>query len=234
MLVSIVIPVYNEEKTIREIVERVLRLDFDKEIILVDDASSDGSLSVLLQLSQEQDNIRVFHQEVNQGKGAALRRGFAESSGDYVIVQDADLEYDPVDIYQLLKKVEGAEKTVVYGSRFLGRTKNDLYKKGNMQWAHLLGNKFLTLATNLLYGCRLTDMETCYKLIPRQLVKEITIRSNRFNFEPEITAKILKRGYRIVEVPIRYEGRSVHEGKNISWKDGPSALWALVKYRFVE
>lgn len=234
MLLSIVIPVYNEEKTIRKIVSRVQDLGLDMELILVDDASKDGSWEVLQELAREYGNVRVFRQSPNQGKGAALRRGFEEVKGDYVIVQDADLEYDPQDINQLLSEIKKHEKTVIYGSRFMGRSKKELYKEGKMQWAHLLGNKFLTLLTNALYGSRLTDMETCYKLIPRQLVQTIKIESNRFNFEPEITAKILKRGYKIVEVPIHYEGRTVHEGKNISWKDGPAALWALIRFRFLD
>ncbi len=234
MFLSVVIPVYNERNTIREIVAKVYNLNINKEIILVDDGSTDGTIQELKNIEREFDEVRVIFHSRNQGKGAALRTGFGQVKGDYVIVQDADLEYDPADFHKLLEVVESGEAEVVYGSRFVGKTKRDIYRKGNMHWLHLIGNKFLTKATNLLYGVKLTDMETCYKLIPANLIRQIKIRSDRFNFEPEITAKILKRGYKIKEVPIHYSGREMSEGKNISWRDGPAALWALIKFRFME
>jgi glycosyltransferase involved in cell wall biosynthesis len=234
MLLSVVIPVFNERTTIRELVKRVLSIDLEKEVILVDDGSEDGTQEVLRELEKESSQVIAVYHSQNRGKGAALRTGFAQASGEYVIVQDADLEYNPQDIYALLEPIKKGVAQVVYGSRFAEKSKRELYSTGNMHWFHLLGNKFLTTVTNLLYGSKLTDMETCYKLIPRNLLQGIDIKSDRFNFEPEMTAKILKRGYAIYEVPISYAGREISEGKNISWRDGPAALWALIKYRFVE
>ncbi|MBI2414142.1 MAG: glycosyltransferase family 2 protein [Deltaproteobacteria bacterium] len=222
---SIIIPVYNEKETIREIIERVKAVDIEKEIILVDDFSTDGSREILQGLAEKGE--KVFFHERNMGKGAALRTGFAHVTGDYCIVQDADLEYDPEDYHKLIAPVLKGKAEVVYGSRFTGEHRN-------MFFHHWVGNKFLTLVTNLLYNTTISDMETCYKLFRSDIIKSVNIRSNRFNFEPEITAKVLKKGFRIYEVPISYAGREFSEGKKITWRDGFSALWTLLKYRFVD
>ncbi len=225
MKLSVIIPVYNEVNTLQKILEKIEAVDLDKEIILVDDSSSDGSTELLQELEEKQNYKVVYHKE-NRGKGAALRSGFEHATGDYVIVQDADLEYDPQEYHLLIKEVQEGNAKVVYGSRFMGNYED-------MTTAHYWGNRFLTFLTNLLYGVKLTDMETCYKLIPRDLIQSIRIRSNRFNFEPEITAKILKQGYNIKEVPISYAGRQFSEGKKITWRDGFVAVWTLLKFRFI-
>ena len=222
---TVVIPVYNEKKTIRTIVERVQAVPIEKEIILVDDDPTDGTRDILQQL--ESEGIKVLYHEKNMGKGAALRTGFHHAAGDFVIVQDADLEYDPQEYPKLLEPILQDRADVVYGSRFSGQNRN-------MMSIHRLGNQFLTFVTNLLYRTSITDMETCYKLFKTPLVKNIKIECNRFNFEPEITAKILRRKLRIVEIPISYSGRKFSEGKKITWRDGFAALWALFKYRFTE
>ncbi len=226
MKLSVIIPVYNEVTTLKKILDKVEAVDLNKEIILVDDSSSDGSTKLLKDLQKEHGYKVVYHKE-NQGKGAALRSGFEHATGDYVIVQDADLEYEPQEYHVLLKELEKSDAEVVYGSRFMGNYRD-------MATAHYWGNRFLTFLTNLLFGVKLTDMETCYKLVPRDLLQSIRIRSNRFNFEPEITAKILKSGYKIKEVPISYSGRQFSEGKKITWRDGIIAVWTLVKYRFID
>lgn len=225
MKVSIIIPVYNEAPTIREILARVRSSPIDKEIVVVDDGSTDGTRD-LLALEGQADTRVVLH-AANQGKGMAIRTGLQHASGDYVLIQDADLEYDPADYELLLRPVLRGKATVVYGSRFLGEHKAMLF------W-HSVGNRLLTLITNILYDSTLTDMETCYKLIPTDLIRRIPLRARRFDFEPEITAKILKRGHRIYEVPISYAGRELHEGKKISWHDGFPALLALIRYRFMD
>ncbi|MBU1017082.1 MAG: glycosyltransferase family 2 protein [Patescibacteria group bacterium] len=225
MKLSVIIPVYNEIGTLEKILKKVKDVKVPKEIILVDDGSTDGSREFLEELKRKDTALKVIFQKENQGKGAALRVGFKKVSGDYVIVQDADLEYDPRDYLKLLKELKGS-KTVIYGSRFMGSYKD-------MTSLHFFGNRILTVLTNLLFGVALTDMETCYKLIPVELIKKIEIKSNRFNFEPEITAKILKNGYKIKEVPISYAGRTASEGKKITWRDGFSALATLIKFRFL-
>lgn len=224
---SVVVPVYNERNTLPEIVRRVRTVDLpdgiDREVIVVDDGSTDGTRDVLRQLGDS--TVRVVLHDRNQGKGAALRTGFALATGDYVLVQDADLEYDPNDWPKLLAPVLSGKARVVYGSRFTG-------ERRNMLLPHWIGNRFLSLVTNVLYNTTLSDMETCYKLVDRSLVEQFELRSNRFEIEPELTAKILKRGVRIYEVPISYSGREFSEGKKITWKDGFTALWSLLKYRF--
>lgn len=228
MKLSIVIPVYNEKDTLEEIVRLVKEVtDIEKEIILVDDASTDGTKDILKRMESEQPDLKVFYKPVNKGKGDTLSVGFKQTTGDYVIVQDADLEYNPQDYKKLLRALEEEDVSVVYGSRFSGNYKD-------MSNLHYMGNKFLTLITNLLFGVMLTDMETCYKLLPGDFVRKLNIKSPRFDFEPEITAKILKAGLRIKEVPISYKGRDFDEGKKITWKDGFAAVFSLIKFRFID
>jgi glycosyltransferase involved in cell wall biosynthesis len=221
--------VYNEHETLREILSQVRAVDLagvDKEIVAVDDGSTDGSRDILAQEAAVGD-LQVFYHDVNQGKGAGIRTGIEHASGDIILIQDADLEYDPRDYPAMIRPIIERRVTVVYGSRFLGPRKAMLF------W-HMLGNKLLTLTTNVLYNTILSDMETCYKCFRADVVKGIPLRSRRFEFEPEITAKVLKRGHRIFEVPISYYGREYHEGKKISWRDAPLAFWTLIKYRFVD
>lgn len=228
MKLSIIISVYNEKGTISEILDRVRGVDIgniEKEIIIVDDFSNDGSREVLK--GEEEKGVIVLYHERNRGKGAAIRTALEHITGDFVIIQDADLEYDPEDYMKLIGPILKGRADVVYGSRFTGERRNMLF------W-HWIGNRFLTLITNILYNTTLSDMETCYKLFKAEIIKGLRIRSNRFNFEPEITAKVMKKGIRIYEVPISYTGREFNEGKKITWKDGFSALWTLVKYRFVD
>ena len=222
---SVVIPVYNERKSLLEIIQRVQSVPIEKEIILVDDFSTDGTRELLRSLDPRK--FKVLYHERNQGKGAALRTGFQQAAGQFVIVQDADLEYDPNDYPKLLQPILDGTADVVYGSRFSGLRRN-------MTSLHTLGNLLLTWITNVFYRTSITDMETCYKLFRRETIQGIRIECNRFNFEPEVTAKILKRGLRIVEVPISYSGRSFSEGKKITWRDGFSAVWALIRYRFTD
>lgn len=224
MRLSIIIPVFNEVKTIEEILSRVRAVPVDKQIILVDDGSSDGTRLLLDRQRQEPDTEVVFH-AWNQGKGAAIRTGLRHVTGDYVVVQDADLEYDPTEYLRLLEPLESGRATVVYGSRFLGNPRK-------MSFLHWLGNKLLTVLTNGLYGCKLTDMETCYKVFRADIPTRIRIVSDRFDFEPEITAKVLRLGHKILELPISYNGREFHEGKKITWKDGFAAVRALVTCRW--
>ncbi len=232
-LVSILMPAYNEQSTLRTCVERVLEASLPdgltRELIIVDDASTDGTGDIVRELAQEHaDAIRAFHQEVNQGKGAAIRRAVAEMSGDYVIIQDADLEYDPFEYPLLLAPILEHGADVVYGSRFTGRKMRRV-----LLFHHEVGNRFLTFLSNVCTGLNLTDMETCYKAFRAPLIKTIPIRSNRFGIEPEITAKIARRKAIVYEVPISYYGRGYEEGKKIGWKDGVSALYTIIKYRLV-
>ncbi len=222
---SVIIPVYNEKETIAEIIAHVKAVCLDKEIVVVDDCSVDGSREILRHLADP--DVAVYFHEHNQGKGAAVRTGLAHATGDYVIIQDADLEYNPQEYPRLLAPIEREEADVVYGSRFKGQIRD-------MTLVQRVGNRFLTLLTNLLYGTSLSDMETCYKLAPRELMQGLTLRSRAFDFEPEVTAKLLKRGCRIVEVPIEYRARSSEDGKKISWTHGFPAAWCLLKYRFVD
>jgi glycosyltransferase involved in cell wall biosynthesis len=223
-LLSVVMPAYNERATIDEIVSRVVAIPMRVELIVVDDCSSDGTRARLTQL-QEQFGFTLLLQPRNQGKGAALRRGFAAATGDIVAIQDADLEYSPEEFPMLAELIIDGRADVVYGSRFLGRHRVFLF-------THYLGNRVLTLVTNILYNTMLSDMETCYKVMRREVLDGLELRSNGFGIEPEITAKIFKRGYRVYEVPITYDGRGYDEGKKITWKDGLVALWVLLRYRF--
>jgi glycosyltransferase involved in cell wall biosynthesis len=227
--VSVIVPVFNERNTLVEILRRMRAVelpdDIEREIIVVDDGSSDGTRDVLKQLGDS--TVRVVMHESNRGKGAAVRTGFAHATGDYVLIQDADLEYDPEDWPKLMSPVLRGKARVVYGSRFTG-------ERRNMMFLHWIGNRVLSLTTNILYNTTLSDMETCYKLIDRSLINSLDLHADRFDFEPEITAKILRRGIRIYEVPISYTGREFEEGKKITWRDGFAALWTLVKYRFVD
>jgi glycosyltransferase involved in cell wall biosynthesis len=222
---TVIMPVYNERSTVAEVVRRMraVELPLTLQVIVVDDGSSDGSDKVLRAL--EDSTVRVIRHERNQGKGAAVRTGLAEVRGDLLLIQDADLEYDPQDWPKLLDPIMKGKARVVYGSRFTGERKN-------MLPLHWFGNRLLALITNLLYSSTLSDMETCYKLFDTQVLEGITIVSNRFDFEPEITAKVLRRGHRIYEVPISYAGREPDEGKKITWLDGFGALKALIKFRF--
>ena len=225
-LLSVIMPVYNERETLPEILARVRAVDLQKEIVVVDDGSGDGSRDVLREEGKKGD-LRIFYHDTNSGKGAAVRTGLEHASGDFIVIQDADLEYDPRDYPKLLKPILEGQAEVVYGSRFLefGKT---------MFFLQALGNRFLTLLTNVLYGTALSDMETCYKAFKAEVIKSIPLRSRRFELEPEITAKLLKRGYRIHEVPISYQGREYHQGKKLTWRDGITALWTLIKYRFID
>ena len=223
MKISIIIPVFNEEKTIAKIIRQINNVvGFQKEIIVIDDASVDGTSQKL----QEFKGIKIIRHPNNLGKGSAIRTGIDSASGDYILVQDADLEYDPQDVLSMIKPINQGKAEVVYGSRFTG-------PRRNMFFWHWMGNQLLTLVTNILYNTTLSDMETCYKLIPLKLIKSLDLKAKRFEFEPEVTAKILKRNIRIWEVPISYAGREYDEGKKITWRDGIPALWTLIKYRFI-
>jgi glycosyltransferase involved in cell wall biosynthesis len=224
-LLSVVVPVYNERTTIDEIIRRVVAVPIRKELIVVDDGSTDGTGEILDTLKRELGFTLL--RQTNAGKGAALRRGFAAVTGDLVVIQDADLEYSPEEFPELIALICQGKADVVYGSRFLGRHRVFLF-------THYLGNRVVTLATNLLYNTMLTDMETCYKVMRVEVLRSMTLESNGFGIEPELTAKIFKRGFRVYEIPITYAGRGYNEGKKITWTAGLVALWVLLKYRFTE
>jgi glycosyltransferase involved in cell wall biosynthesis len=229
MNVSVVMPVYNERATLRQAVERVLAVPFEIEILCVDDGSQDGSREILAELQRENPRVQVLLQPANLGKGAALRRGIQAARGDFVIIQDADLEYDPSDYHTLLGPLIQGKADVVYGSRFLGAAPHRV-----LYFWHSVGNRLLTLLSNCLTNINLTDMETCYKAFRRDVIQSIPIEEDRFGFEPEITVKVAKRRLRIYEVGISYWGRTYEEGKKISWLDGLRAAWCLLKYSFTE
>jgi glycosyltransferase involved in cell wall biosynthesis len=225
MKLSAVMPVYNERNTLSAVVGRVLGIDLDIELICIDDGSSDGSREVLAELQLQHPQMRVLLQPRNMGKGAALRRGIQEASGDFVVIQDADLEYDPNDYHLLLEPLIQGKADVVYGSRFLGGGPHRV-----LYFWHSVGNWILTLLSNCLTNINLTDMETCYKAFRREVIQSIPLEEDRFGFEPEITVKVAKRRLRIYETGISYWGRTYEEGKKIGWKDGVRALWCLLKY----
>ncbi len=225
-LLSVVMPVYNERASVEEIVDRVLSVPMRIELIAVDDASTDGSREILEKLSKER-GFRMLTQDRNRGTGAAVRRGIDAATGQVIVVQDADLEYSPEEYPDLLDLIKKGKADAVFGSRFIGRHRCFLF-------THYLANLFLNLVTNVLYNTTLTDMETCFKAVRAELLKDMNLKSNRFGIEPEITAKLFKRGARVYEVPITYEGRDYSEGKKITWRDGFPALWTLVKYRFTD
>ena len=224
-LLSVVMPVYNERTTVEEIIRRVLAVPLRIQLIVVDDGSRDGSAEILDRLQAEL-GFTLVHQ-ANAGKGAALRRGFSEVQGDLVVIQDADLEYSPEEYPELIELICKGHADVVFGSRFLGRHRVFMF-------THYLGNRVVTMATNVLYNTMLTDMETCYKVMRTEVLRSFTLDSSGFGIEPEMTAKIFKRGYRVYEVPITYAGRGYDEGKKITWRAGFEALWVLLKYRFSE
>jgi len=221
---SIVIPVYNEKNTLNTLLTRVEAVDYEKEIVLVDDCSTDGTREIVESYKNKKEYTVVMHQ-YNRGKGAALRTGFAEASGDIIIIQDADLEYDPKDYGKLLEPILDGRADVVYGSRFLGGPHRVLF------FWHYLGNMALTLMSNVMTNLNLTDMETCYKVFSRQVLDSIELKCNRFGFEPEFTSKVAKQKFRIYEVPISYSGRDYAEGKKIGWKDGVAAIWFIIRFR---
>jgi glycosyltransferase involved in cell wall biosynthesis len=225
-LVSVVMPAYNERDTVEEIIRRVLAVPLRLELIVVDDCSTDGTRE-LLQTLQGELGLTLLLQPRNAGKGAAVRAGFAKVVGEIVVIQDADLEYSPEEYPSLVELICSGRADVVYGSRFLGRHRVFLF-------THYVGNRALTLLTNVLYNTMLTDMETCFKVMRVEVIRSMTLRSNRFGIEPELTAKIFKRGYRVYEIPITYDGRGYSEGKKITWRDGIVAIWTLIKYRFTE
>jgi glycosyltransferase involved in cell wall biosynthesis len=229
MKVSVIMPVYNERTSLRVVVERVLAVPQEVELICVDDGSRDGSREVLTELESRHPNLRVLLQPKNMGKGAALRRGIQEATGDYVLIQDADLEYDPADYPKLLEPLVQGKADVVYGSRFLGNGPHRV-----LYFWHSVANRLLTLLSNCLTNINLSDMETCYKVFRREIVQSIPIEEDRFGFEPEITVKVAKRRLRIYEVGISYWGRTYEEGKKIGWKDGVRCLWCLLKYSINE
>jgi glycosyltransferase involved in cell wall biosynthesis len=225
MKLSVVIPVYNEAATIASLIQRVREVALNMEIIVVDDCSSDGTREVLECLPPSSDLVVRFHDR-NRGKGAALRTGFAAATGDVVVVQDADLEYDPVDYHKLLAPIADGRADVVYGSRFIGGDSHRV-----LYFWHSVGNRFLTLLSNAVTNLNLTDMETCYKMFRREIIQSITLKEDRFGFEPEVTAKIARMRCRVYEVGISYSGRTYEEGKKIGWRDGFRAIWCIFKYR---
>jgi glycosyltransferase involved in cell wall biosynthesis len=226
---SVVMPVYNERATLRTVIEKVLAVPMEIELLCVDDGSRDGSREILAELEKEYVQIRVFLQPRNMGKGAALRRGIQEATGDFVIIQDADLEYDPSDYEQMLDPLRADKADVVFGSRFMGGGAHRV-----LYFWHSVGNRLLTLLSNCLTNINLTDMETCYKAFRREVIQAIPIEENRFGFEPEITVKVARRQLRIYEVGVSYSGRTYQEGKKIGWKDGFRALYCLLKYSLKE
>jgi glycosyltransferase involved in cell wall biosynthesis len=223
MKLSIIMPVYNEERTLREIIDKIKRVDVEKEIVIVDDGSGDKTRQILDSLQDA--SIKVIRHTCNKGKGAAIRTALNYISGDVCIIQDGDLEYEPEDYLKLIQPIKNGQADIVYGSRFLAKTKVTTP-------FHYLVNRFLTFCTNLLFGSGLTDMETCYKLFKTNVIKELDLKSDGFEIEAELTSKAIKKGYKILEVPILYRARSYHDGKKIGWRDGLKTLHAILKFRF--
>jgi glycosyltransferase involved in cell wall biosynthesis len=228
MKISVIIPVYNEKSTISEIIARVRAVDLEKEIIIVDDGSTDGTSQHLAEIGSQFEDVNVLSHKENRGKGAALRTGFAAASGEIIIIQDADLEYDPREYETLLVPILDGRAEVVYGSRFLGGPHRVLF------FWHYIGNRFLTLLCDALSNLNLTDMETCYKAFKKEVLDDFQLKSNRFGFEPEFTMKIAKKGFRVYEVPISYSGRTYEEGKKIGWRDGLAAIFTIIWFRFFD
>lgn len=230
MKLSVVIPVYNEAGTIEKIIDKVLAVNtgLERELVLADDCSSDGTRDILGNLQKKHPDWKFVFHDTNMGKGAALRNGFKNATGDIIIVQDADLEYDPGDYPALLKPILDGHADVVFGSRFAGGATHRV-----VYFWHYLGNKFLTTLSNMMTDLNLTDMEVCYKVFKREVLRKIELKENRFGFEPEITAKVARGGWKVYEVPISYFGRNYSEGKKITWRDGLRALWCIIKYKFV-
>ena len=228
MKLSVIIPVYNEEKTIEEVIEKVRNVPVEKEIIVVDDGSTDRTVNILKKIeSKNYEDMKIIFKKKNEGKGSAIREGLKKVKGDVVVIQDADLEYDPMDWLKMLKVMEEKKAYVVYGSRVLGKSKKSSF-------VFYLGGRILSLIANFLYQAGITDEPTCYKMFRREVIENINLRCKGFEFCPEITAKVRKKGYKIYEVPIQYYPRSVKEGKKIRWKDGLIAVWTLIKYRFID
>ena len=229
MKLSVIMPVYNEKSTLVDAVKAVLAVERADEVIIIDDGSTDGTRDLYSEVNALDDRISIYLHTRNQGKGAAVRTGFSKATGDIFLIQDADLEYDPRDYEVLVQPIEEERAVVVYGSRFRGGPTKTMF------FWHMVGNKFLTLVTNMLYNTILSDMETCYKVFRADVIRDIPLRAKGFEFEPEVTSKILKRGYRIYEVPIAYNGREFEDGKKLNpWKEGPKAFYYLLKYRFVD
>lgn len=228
MKLSVVIPVFNEQATVEQVVRRIQRSALAAELILVDDGSSDGTVDIIRRLAAE-DGITALYHDQNQGKGAALRTGFAAATGDVVVIQDADLEYDPAEYPRLIAPIEQGKADAVYGSRFIGGDSHRV-----LYFWHMLGNKFITLLSNMFTNLNLTDVETCYKMIRREVIQSIQLHEDRFGFEIEITAKLARRRVRIYEVGISYAGRTYDEGKKIGWRDGVRAIWCILKYNLLE
>lgn len=227
-VLSVLMPVYNEKATLHEIIRRVREVEIQKEIVLVDDGSTDGTRELLRdEIEGKYPDVKVYFHPQNRGKGAAIRTAIEKATGDYLIVQDADLEYDPKEYFTLLEPLLDGRADVVFGSRFLGGGAHRVH----FFW-HRIGNGFLTLLSNMLTNLNLTDMEVCYKVFKAEVIKNIPLRCNRFDFEPEVTAKVARRKCRIYEVPISYSGRDYDEGKKIGWRDGVQAIWTIIKYRF--
>ncbi len=230
---SIIVPVYNEIKTIKQIIKKLENLKIKrikKEIIIVDDGSMDGTKGILKKIKKHKV---IFHKK-NKGKGGAVATGIKNSTGDILVIQDADLEYNPKELKKLIVPILKREYSVIYGSRFLGKKEKIFGKNKTLLPLHYIGNKILSLVTTILYSKKITDMETCYKMFRRGVLKNINLKSRKFDLEPEITSKILKQGYKILEIPIEFNPRHFAEGKKITWKDGMVALWTLIKYRFTD
>jgi glycosyltransferase involved in cell wall biosynthesis len=225
MKLSVIIPVYNEKETILKILDKVQKVPIEKEIIIIDDGSNDGTTEILKNIKDK--NIKTIFKKVNEGKGSAIREGLKYVSGNVIVIQDADLEYDPNDWLKMLKVMEEKNADVVFGSRILGKCKKSSF-------AFYYGGKFITFLTNILYGTKLTDVPTCYKMFKKDVIKNINLKCKRFEFCQEFTVKVRKLGYQIYEVPISYNPRSIREGKKIRWKDGFIAIWTLIKYRFID